>query len=246
MIAAALAPVERLGAARVAQEVVAAAVVEVAQHHVGDSGRVELRAGDGAVGGLLGPLLAGQGGVDQQQVGAPVGGGAKRGHRRGVAIAGGEGRAPDRGRVVELVRLDRVAGEEVHVRRPLGALPGGAGQVRVVVSRSDQHRHTGGGEAVAQERDRVLADVVVLVDVAGDADRIDPGLASERERAGHGVAQLGPAADGRRPRLGAVKDAIEVDVGDVQKFHWRTPKCRYDVGWSPAGLTGLRKICDIP
>jgi hypothetical protein len=42
-----------------------------------------------------------------------------------------------------------------------------------------------------------------------------------------------------------VKDAIEVDVGDVQQFHWRTPKCRYDVGWSRAGLTELRKICDI-
>ena len=114
-----------------------------------------------------------------------------------------------------------------------------------MVTRGDQDGHTGGGKAVAQERDRVLADVLVLVDVAGDADRIDLALATERKRAGDGVAQLGPAAGGRRPRFGAVKHAIEVDVGDVQKFHWRTPKCRYDVGWSPAGLTELGKICDI-
>src|SRR6185312_11259664 len=124
-----------------------------------------------------------------------------------------------------------------HVGRPFGALPGGAGQVRVVVPRGDEDGHAGSRERVAQERDRVLADVLVLVDVAGDADRVDLALLAERERAGERVAQLAAAADGGRARLRTVEDAVEMDVGDVQELHGRALKCRNGVGWNPARLT---------
>src|SRR5207248_8406180 len=74
-------------------------------------------------------------------------------------------------------------------------------------------------QAVAQEGDRVLAHVVVLVGVPGDADRVHAPLAGERERARERVAQLGPAAGGGGTRLGPVEDPVEMDVGDVQQLH---------------------------
>jgi len=106
-----------------------------------------------------------------------------------------------------------------------------------VVSRCDEDRYAGAREGVAQERDRVLAHVLVLVDVAGDADRVDLPLVAERERAGERVAQLAAAADGGRARFRAMEDAVEVDVGDVQELHGRALKCRNGVGWNPPRLT---------
>ncbi len=235
--AAALAPVERLRTARIAQEAVAAPVVEVAEHHVGGARCPELGPGHGAVVGLVGPLLARQRRVDQQDVRAGGVRDAEAGDGRRAAVAGGERGSPDRDVVAQRMRLDGILREQVHVCRPLGALPHRARQVRVVIARGDQHRHAGLCEAVAQEGDRVLADVVMLVDVARDADRVDRMLPAMGEGARHGVAQLGAAAGGRGPRFGTVKHAIEVDVGDVQELHGRTPKCRYGVGWNPGVLT---------
>ena len=74
-------------------------------------------------------------------------------------------------------------------------------------------------ELVAQKLDRVLSHEVVLVGVTGDADRVHALVSTHRQRASKRVAQLRPATIRVVPGLGATKDAIEMDVGDVEELH---------------------------
>ena len=56
-----------------------------------------------------------------------------------------------------------------------------------------------------------------------------PCVSTHRQRASKRVAQLRPAAVGVVPGLGATKDAVEMDVGDVEELH-RAKNCMRRVG----------------
>ena len=210
---------ERLGAAGIeeAGDRVDAAAVVVPAERRGEATPGDALGLEGAVQRLAGRAPAELGAVEEREVdpGADLRPLERVAAPRRVAM----GEPPEAQAVGEGDRLERRAGEEVHVRRPADALVQAAREQRVVVAGGEVDAHRlPGGEGVAEEAAGVEPGVLVLVEVAADGDRVAAVLAGRLAGAPQRVAEpLTAAARHLSEAAHAGEGAVQVEVGDVEQ-----------------------------
>ena len=166
-----------------------------------------------------------------------------------VGAPGAEvGGAPERAAVDQRDRLEAVRREEVDVGPEPGlAVEPGRRQPVVVAG---GHEHGEGielGEGGLDEAHGVGAEPVVLVEVAGDQERVDLAVEADLDDVGERVAHVGPpAATDLGPRPG--ERDIEVDVGHHGELdrHAKTLKrgCDRNRGPVPLGPASGRTLSE--
>lgn len=129
------------------------------------------------------------------------------------------GGAPNGEAVVELDGFEAGTGEDPDIGGPVGQEIEAVGAHPVMVSGTQQHRHgMEPTEHLAEERPRVGRDHVVLVEIPGAAQRVDPFGRSELDDGRQRVPQcLSPQAPGvwRCPP----ERRVEVQIGEQQQLH---------------------------
>ncbi len=158
----------------------------------------------------------------------PPSGGARKWVSARSRNAGGERGSPHGDLVAEGERLDPVVGEHVDVPAATrcAATPSPADRGRGCPG--DQHGHARPRPEGRAGTRRCPRSRVVLVGVSGDADRIDArSRPSEARASEHRAARLGGGR--RRAAFGASKDAVEMDVGNVEELHG-AKNCMWRVG----------------
>ena len=223
VVAVALAPAERLGASRVAEPAVVVAVVEVAQEDARDVGRLELGARHRAVPALVGPALAGEGGVEREQVRAAVGRGRNPSGTPAGAVAPQNAAPHTTTSSSSSTASTRSAANTCTFAGQPASCQAEPGDVGVVVAGRHQHRDGGALELTRQERDRVGGHGGVLVDVAGQDDGVHALGPSGGERTRERIAQAGPAAGRVAAVVGGAEHAVEVGVCEVEDLHAPDP-----------------------
>ena len=158
-----------------------------------------------------------------------------------VGAAGAEvGRAPERAAVGQRDRLEVVGREEVDVGPEPGlAVEPGRGQPVVVAGGHEHREGVELGEGGLDEAHGVGAEPVVLVEVAGDQERVDLTVEADLHDVGERVADVGPpAAPDLGPRPG--ERDIEVDVGHHGELdrHGKTLKRGCDRNRGPVRSSG--------
>ena len=134
------------------------------------------------------------------------------------------GRTPDREAVSEREGLQPVIPEHHDMRWPFHLGIEARRTVPIVIAGSEQHRTRHLREHRPQELTGIRTSALVLVEIAGEAQRIDPQLVSKLRDPAHRVAQRPPAGLGHH-RLGPRERRIQMHIGGVQQAdrrHGRT------------------------